>query len=90
MSARMKSAKGLRAEFNLGVVCRECGSDVHLEIDHTEGAERSERRRQGKRSTYIAVRDCAAGNTEGYQLLCRKCHRVKTNADRAARRNGFA
>ena len=85
----MKSEKRLLAERNLGTVCRECGSDVNLEIDHVDGTERRDRRRQGKKSTYIAVRDCAAGNTEGYQLLCRSCHRVKTNADRAARRNGW-
>lgn len=59
-------------------------------IDHTTGTERRDRAKVGKKTSLIAKRDCAAGRTEGYQLLCKACHLDKTIADKAAGRNGFS
>ncbi len=68
----------------LGGECAGCGySNLEaMEIDHIEGGGREHRKRVDHKLQYRNIRD---GHTEGYQLLCCNCHRLKSNREREAR-----
>lgn len=82
----------LLATANLGGKCAVCGelsiltehnmgTLPNLELDHIAPSAGAPRRHH---ETGAALRECAAGQTAGYQLLCKLHHQQKTKADIAA------
>ena len=77
----------LDAIKRLGGACTQCGfGDTRiLEIDHIEGGGTEHRKRIDHKVQYRNIRD---GDIEGYQLLCKNCHGIKSYEEREARYEG--